>query len=113
MKIRYSIVTRFALFFTGLIIFSILLSGYLVFKNASQVIVEYSKQRILYTSELAEQSFYALLNEVSNDIAVIATSPTLQNYVNNNSAKTKQDLEQIFQVSLQHKPSYFQIRFIG
>jgi len=33
--------------------------------------------------------------------------------VNNNSSKTKQDLEQIFQVSLQHKPSYFQIRFIG
>jgi two-component system, sensor histidine kinase len=113
MKIRHSIVTRFALFFTGLIIFSILLSGYLVFKNASQVIVEYSKQRVLYTSELAEQSFYALLNEVSNDIAVIANSPTLQNYVNYNSEKTKQDLEQFFKVSLDNKPSYFQIRFIG
>jgi len=78
MKIRHSIVTRFALFFTGLIICCIIVSGYLVFKNASKVIIDYSKERISYTSELAEQSFYALLGEVSNDIAVIANSPTLQ-----------------------------------
>lgn len=113
MKIRHSIVTRFALFFTGLIIFSIILSGYLVFKNASKVIVDYSKERISYTSELAEQSFYALLGEVSNDIAVIANSPTLQDYINNTSAKTTQDLEQYFKVTLENKSSYFQIRLIG
>ncbi|MBU3821101.1 HAMP domain-containing protein [Flavobacteriaceae bacterium XHP0103] len=113
MKIRHSIVTRFALFFTGLIIFSIILSGYLVFKNASKVIVDYSKERISYTSELAEQSFYALLGEVSNDIAVIANSPTLQDYINNTSAKTAQDLEHYFEVTLENKSSYFQIRLIG
>src|SRR5690606_38719698 len=113
MKIRHSIVTRFALFFTGLIICSIIVSGYLVFKNASKVIVDYSKERISYTSELAEQSFYALLSEVSNDIAVIANSPTLQNYINNTTAKTQADLERYFEVSLQNKSSYFQIRLIG
>ncbi|WP_373519286.1 hypothetical protein, partial [Pricia sp.] len=85
MKFRHSIVTRFALFFTGLIIFSVLLTGYLVFQKAAGVIVEYSQERIMHTSDLAEQSFYALLNEVSNDIGVIAASPTLRNYVNDPS----------------------------
>ncbi|PKQ43658.1 ATP-binding protein [Confluentibacter flavum] len=113
MKIRHSIVTRFALFFTGLIIFSILLSGYLVFNNASRVIVAYSKERIMHTSELAEQSFYALLNEVSNDIAVISNSPTLKNYIVENSNKTTNDVNELFEVTLKNKASYFQIRLIG
>jgi len=113
MKIRHSIVTRFALFFTGLIIFSILLSGYLVFTNASKVIVDYSKERIMHTSELAEQSFYALLNEVSNDIAVISNSPTLTNYITEHSNKTTGEVHKLFEVTLKNKPSYFQIRLIG
>ncbi|WP_100616170.1 sensor histidine kinase [Confluentibacter citreus] len=113
MKIRHSIVTRFALFFTGLIIVSILLSGYLVFNNASRVIVDYSKERIMHTSELAEQSFYALLNEVSNDIAVISNSPTLKNYIAENSNKTTEDVHELFKVTLKNKESYFQIRLIG
>src|SRR5690606_4701872 len=113
MKIRHSIVTRFALFFTGLIIFSILLSGYLVFRNASKVIVDYSKERIKHTSELAEQSFYAILNEVSNDIAVIANSPTLKSYITEPSAKTTANIHELFAVSLRNKATYFQIRLIG
>ena len=113
MKFRHSIVTRFALFFTGLIVFAIILTGYLVFRKASAVITEYSKERIMHTSELAEQSFYALLNEVSNDIAVISSSPTLQNYVLSASEKNTEDLEQFFKVTLENKASYFQIRLIG
>ena len=113
MKLQHSIVTRFALFFTSLIIFVILISGYLVFKKASGVITEYSKERIMHTSELAEQSFYSLLNEVSNDIAVISSSPTLQNYIFSPSEKNTIDLENLFKVTLQNKASYFQIRLIG
>ncbi|WP_149276237.1 ATP-binding protein [Pareuzebyella sediminis] len=113
MKVRYSIVTRFALFFTGLLIFCILLTGYLVFNRASGVIVAYSQERILHASELAEQSFYSLLNEVSNDIALIASSPTLQNYVNQPTEKTKDDIEHLFRSTLENKRSYFQIRLIG
>lgn len=113
MKFRYSIVTRFALFFTGLLIFSVLLTGYLVFRKASEVIVANSQERIMHTSELAEQSFFALLNEVSNDIALIASSPTLQNYVNGPAGKTISDLDQLFRNTLENKTSYFQIRLIG
>ncbi|MCX2678851.1 ATP-binding protein [Galbibacter sp. EGI 63066] len=113
MKFRHSIVTRAALFFTGLIIFAILLSGYLVFEKSSKVITEYSKKRITYVSQLAEQSFYALLGEVSNDIAVIASSPTLQNYVANSDKEATQDIDQLFYTILKNKKSYFQIRYIG
>ncbi len=113
MKFRYSIVTRFALFFTGLLVLCILLTGYLVFRKASGVIVAYSQERITHTSELAEQSFFALLNEVSKDIAVISASPTLQNYVNNPTAKTLDDLERLFRITLENKTAYFQIRLIG
>lgn len=113
MNIRHSIVTRFALFFTGLLIISILLSGYLVFENASKVIVDYSKERIRHTSELVEQSFYALLNEVSNDIAVIANSPTLKSYIAKPSNVTSNNVHELFMVMLQNKASYYQIRLIG
>ncbi|PKA98734.1 LOW QUALITY PROTEIN: signal transduction histidine kinase [Flavobacteriaceae bacterium MAR_2009_75] len=113
MKFRYSIVTRFALFFTGLLVFCILLTGYLVFKKASGVIVAHSQERVMHTSELAELSFFTLLNEVSKDIAVISASPTLQNYVNDSTAKTAGDLKRLFRITLENKTAYFQIRLIG
>lgn len=113
MKFRYSIVTRFALFFTGLLIFCILLTGVLVFRKASEVIAVNSQARIMHTSELAEQSFFALLNEVSNDIAVISASPTLQNYVTDPSKRTVGDLNRLFRITLENKTAYFQIRLIG
>src|SRR5690606_22435543 len=113
MKFRHSIVTRFALFFTGLIVFAILITGYLVFQKASAVIINNSRDRIMHTSELAEQSFYSLLNEVSNDIGLISSNPTLLNYVNDPSEENKANLNGLFRATLKNKPAYFQIRLIG
>src|SRR5690606_37088971 len=113
MKFRHSIVTRFALFFTGLIVFAILITGYLVFQKASAVIINNSRDRIMHTSELAEQSFYSLLNEVSNDIGLISSNPTLLNFVNDPSEENKANLNGLFRATLQNKPDYFQIRLIG
>ncbi len=111
-KFWNSIVIRFALFFTGLLVFVILLSGYLVFQKSSSVIVDFAKERIRYSSESAEQSFYALLGEVSNDIAVISGSLALQNFVKNPDQTTSTDLSKLFEVILTNKPAYFQIRLI-
>ena len=111
-KFWNSIVIRFALFFTGLLVFVILLSGYLVFQKSSIVIVDFAKERIRYSSESAEQSFYALLGEVSNDIAVISGSLALLNFVNNPNQTTSTDLSKLFEVILTNKPAYFQIRLI-
>ena len=113
MKIRHSIVTRAALFFTGLVIFSILLSGFLIYERSSKVIIDHSNKRITYVSQLAEQSFYALLREVSNDIAVIDSSPSLREYVENPTDRTTENIDDYFYTILHNKKSYFQIRYIG
>lgn len=62
---------------------------------------------------MAEQAFYALLSEVSNDIAIIAKSPALQHYVENPTPENTSDVNRLFKITLQHKASYFQIRWIG
>lgn len=62
---------------------------------------------------MAEQSFYSLLGEVSNDIAVIANSPTLKEFVEDPSDDSRVAVNELFYVTLQNKPSYFQIRWIG
>ncbi|MBM1105398.1 hypothetical protein JQC67_04510 [Aurantibacter crassamenti] len=113
MKFRYSIVSRFALFFTGLLVFCILLTGYLVFRKASSVIVSYAQDRVMNASELAEQAFFALLSEVSNDMGILASSPTLKNYIHSPSVKTIADINELFRNTLENKKSYFQIRLIG
>lgn len=85
----------------------------MVFQKASEVIIDYSKENLKHSSELAEQSFYSIFKEVSNDIAVIAENPSLQNYINLNSEETKSELEKLFYSTLKNKNDYFQIRFIG
>ena len=66
----------------------------------------------MHGSELAEQSFYALLNEVTNDIAVIALSPTIQQHIFYPSEKTTEEIDQLFRVILENKETYFQIRLL-
>lgn len=84
-----------------------------MFNKASGVIVDYSKDRIRHASEMASQSFYSLLGETSSDIAVIANSPTLREYVANPSEEAQSGVNQLFYTTLKNKPSYFQIRWIG
>jgi signal transduction histidine kinase/DNA-binding NarL/FixJ family response regulator len=66
----------------------------------------------MHASELAEQSFYALLNEVTNDIAVITLSPTIQQHIFYPSKKTTEDIDQLFRIILENKETYFQIRLL-
>ena len=112
-KIWNSIFSRLAIFFTGFLVFAILFSGYLVYRKSSKVILEYAGERIQHSSQLAEHSFYAVLNEVANDIAVISSSQALQNYVNTPSTPHEEDLNQLFRILLENKPAYFQIRLIN
>ena len=114
-KVKFwnSFVIRFGIFFVALIVFAILISGYLVYTESSNVISDYSKERIKHTSNLAKQSFYALLDEVSNDIAVISENPVIENFVQSASEKSEKNLQKLFEVILKNKPSYFQIRLLS
>lgn len=111
-KFWNSFVSRFGIFFVALIVFAILVSGYLVYTESASVISDYSKERIKHTSNLASQSFYAMLDEVSNDIAVISENPVLENFVLEPSGKNEIKLHQLFKVVLKNKASYFQIRLL-
>lgn len=112
-KFWNSIVTRFGIFFIGLLMLSIFISGYLVYKNSSRVILNYNQDRLKHTSELASKSFYALLNQVRNDIALISESPVVNAYINSPTSGEKANLEKLFFNTLLYKPDYFQIRIIS
>ncbi|MFT7036957.1 MAG: signal transduction histidine kinase/CheY-like chemotaxis protein [Cyclobacteriaceae bacterium] len=114
-KVKFwnSFVIRFGIFFVALIVVAILISGYLVYTESSTVITDYSKERIKHTSNLAKQSFYALLDEVSNDIAVISENPVIENFVQSPSEETEKNIQSLFEVILKNKPSYFQIRLLS
>lgn len=112
-KIWHSIVTRFGLFFIGLLLLAIAVSGFLVYKRASTIIGTFSQERIAHSSTLAEQSFYSLLTEVENDISVISENQKIQAFTNSSSPEIKQEIEHLFYVNLKNKPNYFQIRLIS
>ncbi len=107
-----SFVTRFALFFTTLIVFTIFLAGYLVYSKSSVVILQFAKERIKNSTDLVAQSFDALLEGLKNDVGLVASSAKLQSYVNQPNTLLEQELVQVFTEMLQNKPSYFQIAIL-
>jgi signal transduction histidine kinase/CheY-like chemotaxis protein len=107
-----SLVSRFALLFTGLNIIAILGVGYLVYNQAAGVIIANSQERMQYISSLATQSFYSLLGEVANDIAVTTNNPVLDRYIEMPAEAQLEDIQELFQVLLENKPQYFQIRLL-
>ena len=108
MRFSQSIVSRIVLLFTTLLLLSILLTGYLVYTRSSGVISDYSRERVLHASELAQQTFYSLLDEVSTDVGVIASGPVIREYIENPSNESAEAVESLFKTFLEKKDSYFQ-----
>ncbi|MDN5216958.1 ATP-binding protein [Fulvivirgaceae bacterium BMA12] len=107
-----SIVIKSAMLFTTVIVVALFLLGYLINRQASGVISDYSQDQMLHASSLVKKSFYSMLNEVANDIALISKSPAIDDYVNNPSAENHSTLEKSFPIILSEKPNYFQIRLL-
>lgn len=112
-KIWHSIVTRFGLFFIGLLLLATFVSGFMIYKKASAIIASFSQQRIAHSANLAEQSFHSLLKEVENDISVISENAKIQAFANAPSLESQKDIEHLFYVTLKNKPDYFQIRLLS
>ncbi len=111
MSFLNSIVTRFALFFAVLLVSAITLAGFIAFQKAITNIVEDTNTLLKQESELIEQSIESLLNEIRNDIQVIAESPSLQKFSSNNLDTI--NTESLFRAILNNKQNYYQIRLIG
>ncbi|WP_420582429.1 ATP-binding protein [Reichenbachiella sp.] len=112
-KIWHSIVTRFGLFFMGLLILAIFVSGFLIYKRASTIISAFGQERIAHSSTLAEQAFYSLLSEVENDISILAENIKIQAFANDPTSELQNEITQLFHTTLKNKPNYFQIRLIS
>lgn len=112
-KIWHSLVTRFGLFFIGLILLAIFASGFLIYQKASTIIAKLSQERIGHSSILAEQSFFSLLTEVENDISVLSQNAKLKAYAESPSPVLEEEITDLFYVTLKNKPNYFQIRLLS
>ena len=107
-----SIIIRFAILFTLLVILCVLISGYLAFNQASSIILEHGKENISHDAQLAKQSFYNLLKEVSNDIAVVTNNPTVELYITDATPFNTEQTDKLAEVLLSNKPEYFQLRIL-
>lgn len=112
-KIWNSLATRYGLIFMALIVFAIFTSGWLVYNKSSKVITDFSQERIKHTSNLASQAFYSMLEEVSNDLAVLSENKDLAEYMASPSRGDERSLSYLFEILLRNKPEYFQIRLLN
>ncbi len=108
-----SVATRFALFFIFLLVATILISGYLVYRESSRVIVRQSQEQIKHTADLAQQAFYSFLDEVSRDIDLLSDNPIVEAYVKNPKSLEQFQIEQLVSSVLKKNKSYYQIRLIN
>ena len=99
--------------FTALVPVCILVASYLVYDQASTLILAHSKTSVDHNAQLARQSFYNLLNEVSNDIAVLTNNPSVQSYMKEPSKFNAQQVGMLARVVLENKPEYYQLRILG
>ncbi|WP_158306082.1 hybrid sensor histidine kinase/response regulator [Maribacter sp. HTCC2170] len=107
-----SIVIKSALILTTIVVLVLFLQGYFINQKASKVIYNYSENQIVHASNLVKKSFYSMLSEVSNDIALITKNPAINEYVNDPNPDNYGILEKSFPIVLSEKPNYFQIRLL-
>ena len=112
-KIRHSIVTRFGVFFILLLLLAVLLSGFLVYKESASTVRASAMERLENIKNLSVQRYYSLLDEVSNDIAVLSANELLVNYFLDPTPDKSELTNNLFESFLVNKPDYFQIRLIS
>ncbi len=112
-KIRHSIVTRFGVFFILLLLLAVLLSGFLVYRESAITVRASAMERLENIKNLSVQRYYSLLDEVSNDIAVLSANELLVNYFLDPSPEKANLTSNLFESFLVNKPDYFQIRLIS
>lgn len=112
-KIRHSIVTRFGVFFILLLLIAVLLSGFLVYKESAITVRASAMERLENIKNLSVQRYYSLLDEVSNDIAVLSANELLVNYFQDPPPDKANLTNNLFESFLLNKPDYFQIRLIS
>lgn len=73
-KLHHSIVIRFAFFFTLLLLFVILIAGYLLNQKSEQSIRDFANERLQQSAKIAENAFYNKVEEIRGDGAALLTT---------------------------------------
>lgn len=108
-KFYHSLVSKFGLFMILVIIIAILTTGLLIYREAINTAKRNAFNNLNYTSALTKQSFYSLLNQVANDINLIARYPLVNDEGELNNIINNKNLEYYIRSILESKPDYLEL----
>lgn len=109
---KSSILTRLWLVFGLLYFFSVTSVGFLFFRTQEEEILEAAAIQSRHRSELAAFEFKSLLFGAERDISLLAASPSLREFLEDNSASNLDDLAELFEQFLKTREEYFQVRYL-
>ncbi len=124
---------RLALIFSLLVLVATSTVGFLVFWGARQSLIESSIESLEHTGETIDVRFRASLEAISKDVLFLAETPPVSGIVrafngpylgardggfldeetNHTDAEWREQLDGIFAVFLQNRPSYYRLHYIG
>jgi diguanylate cyclase len=97
-------------------ILSTALTGYYAYTESRELLVKSAEDKLLTATRVLAHRFTYSLEEISNDVKLIATLPVIAEVADNSDrpkAAVKHQLAEIFARLLEAHPEYVQIRLIG
>jgi len=97
-------------------ILSTALTGYYAYTESRELLVKSAEDKLLTATRVLAHRFTYSLEEISNDVKLIATLPVIAEVADNSDrpkAAEKHQLAEIFASLLEAHPEYVQIRLIG
>lgn len=111
MRFWNSIVTKFAVFFTVLLVLSISIAGYFTYQQSIENTYKDTYQSLKHESELVHQAINGVLDEVRNDVGVLAGGAVFYDFKQNQLDTNA--MVKSFKALLANKSNYYQIRLIS
>lgn len=122
---KLSIAAKVTLVFSVLVLTATAVAGYLVYSGNSHLVIESSKERLRYNSQVISIQFSASVNGLNNDIRFLSKNPVFEGFIRSLEHQGKDpvtglsqkeweaQVAQVFQSLLESRPAYFQAAFIG
>lgn len=91
-------------------------TGYYTYRANRTMLINEAQQSLLTSTRLLDQRFSSALNEVAEDVLVLAVLPSTQDvaeFVDHAPKDGRERLEQMFMSFMQYHPDYLQVRLIS
>ena len=122
---KLSIATKVTLVFSVLVLIATAVAGYVVYSGNSHLVIESSKERLRYNSQVISIQLSASIKGLNDDLKFLSRNPAFEGFVQAIEHGARDPLtglsqerwesqgSQMFQSLLESRPSYFQVAFIG